>query len=115
MTRFLEPDELRQILASSSDTIAQELADLLEATDSAELIAVEPAAASTLLPTYETRLAAAEAGLGPRTEGLAPFVAALREDRTVEMFSVAMGRTVGIGLLSLDGDLVAITLIRAGG
>lgn len=115
MTRFLERDELREILAASDNAIALELVGLMKDTRSSELVAVEPADTSTLLPTYETRLAAAEAGHGPTTEGLAHFVAALRDARAVEMFSVSLVGAVGIGLLGSGGDLAAITLVRTGG
>ena len=86
----------------------------LEGSESGELVAIEPADASTLLATYETRLVAAENGLGPRTEGLSGFVAALRDRPIAEMFAVSEGEVTGIGLLSPDGGLVAFTLVRAG-
>lgn len=115
MTRFIERDLLRDLLAVSGDPIGLEMAALLECSQSGELVAIEPATATTLLPTYETRLAAAEAGIGPRTAGLPGFVAALRDAQIAEMFAVSEGGVSGIGLLSPDGDLVAITLVRAGG
>ena len=115
MTRFLEPFELRDTLVASGDAVALELADRLEGAKLTELIAAEPANTSSLLPTYETRLAAAEAGIGPRTEGLEHFVAALRIDRPVEIFSVSAADVVGIGLLAATGNLLAVTLVHAGG
>lgn len=110
MTRYLERHALRDLLASSSDPYAQELARALTGA-STELIAVTPVQAATLLPTYVTRLEAAAAGAGPRTRGLAEFVEAVRGPDVAEMFAVTEGDVTGIGLIATLGHVVAVTLI----
>lgn len=112
MTRYLERQSLRDLLASSADPYAHELARALTGA-STELIAVSPVQAATLLPTYETRLEAASAGRGPRTRGLAEFVEALRGPDIAEMFAVTEGEVTGIGLIATPGHVAAVTLVIA--
>lgn len=111
MIRFLERQELLEIFAKNGDATALRLAAQLENSTSTELITAEPVTTSTLLPTYETRLAVAERGMGPRTEGLGNFVSALRGESSVEIFSVALASGTAVGLLTTDGNLLAITLV----
>lgn len=110
MTRYLERHTLRELLASSADAYAHELARALTGA-STELIAVTPVQAAGLLPTYETRLESAAAGKGPRTRGLAEFVEALRVQDIAEMFAVTEGDLTGIGLIATPGHVAAVTLI----
>lgn len=114
MTRYLERDALRDLLASSTDPYAHELARALTGA-SIELTAVTPVQAATLLPTYETRLDVAATGKGPRTRGLAEFVEALRGRDVAEMFAVTEGDITGIGLLTTAGHLAAVTLVIRNG
>ena len=114
MTRYLERDALRDLLAKSKDPCALKLFKALELRDSMELIDVTPVNGAELLPTYEVRLEAAETGAGPRTCGLADFVSALREQVVVEAFSVREGDITGIGLFGTSGQIVAVTLVLRG-
>lgn len=112
MTRYLERDVLRELLAESADPNAHKLATVMGDGPSTELIAVNSVTANALLPTYETRLAAATAGVGPETQGLARFVQALRDEDVAEMFAVHEGNLTGIGLITSLGDVAAVTLVR---
>ena len=112
MTRYLERDALRELLASSADPHAHELAAVMADSQSTELVTVSPVTAATLLPTYETRLKAAAAGSGPDTQGLAGFVVALHDQDVAELFAVAEGNITGIGLITSLGEVAAVTLVR---
>lgn len=112
MTRYLERDALRELLVESADPSARELAAVIADGPSTELVAVDPAKAADLLPIYETRLAAAVAGVGPHTRGLAGFVDALRDQDVAELFAVAEGNVTGIGLITSVGEIGAVTLVR---
>lgn len=110
MTRYIERAALRDLLAESADPRALELSEVLANSASTELVAVSPVTVATLLPTYETRLAAAATARGPHTRGLAQFVAALRDQDITEMFAVTEGNITGIGLITSAGDVRAVTL-----
>lgn len=112
MTRYLERDVLLDLLAESADPHAHELAAVMSGSSSSERVSVSPASPADLLPTYEARLAAAKAGPGADTHGLAEFVEALRDQDVAEIFSVAEGNLTGIGLMSSLGDVGAVTLVR---
>lgn len=113
MTRYLERDALRTLLASSAEPTAHELAGTLVG-ESSELVAVTPVEAATLLPTFQTRLEAAAAETGPETRGLARFVDVLGDDDITEMFAVTEGDVTGIGLIAASGQVVAVTLVITG-
>lgn len=115
MTRFLTRAEMHVLLIASGDPVAVELAERLHATGHDQLVAVEPAKAQVLLPTYEVRLARAEEGQGPRTRGLAQFVDALKAATEVELFSIHVQGAVGVGILVPGRGLVAVTLVLARG
>jgi len=113
VTRYIERGALRELLVPSLDPTAAALASKLERDNSVELVSIKAVSAAEMLPTYEIRLAASESGRGPRTTGLREFVTALRESEIGEGFGITVGDVRGIGLLSPEGEIVAVTLVHA--
>jgi hypothetical protein len=110
-TRYLDRSELLVLLCDSRDPLAERASSALDPTD-VEMVPVHSGGLDRA--TYEVRLARADAGEGPMTEGLCGFVEALKRPM-IEAETIGFRGIDGTCFLVLldSGQVVAITVIES--
>ena len=110
-TRYLDRSEFLALLADSHAALAGRARAALDPEDVEK---VPVASGSVDLPTYEARLARADAGEGPMTVGLRDFVQALKRPVRQPETTGFRGTDGTHFIVLLDcGQVVAITTIEA--